>query len=68
MKLNLPNKITVARIILSIIMIVILLLPWYEIGIKMPEFMVAGEILSLKYKKSAYYGDSTKIQSVDSRR
>lgn len=49
MKLNLPNKITVARIILSIIMIVILLLPWYEIGIKMPEFMVAGEILSLKY-------------------
>ena len=49
MKLNLPNKITVARIILSIIMIVILLLPWYEIGIKIPEFMVAGEILSLKY-------------------
>lgn len=49
MKLNLPNKITVARIILSVIMIITLLIPWYDLGIKMPEYLIAGEALSLKY-------------------
>ena len=49
MKLNLPNKITIARIILSIVMIIMLLIPWYDLGIKMPEFIINGEALSLKY-------------------
>jgi len=49
MKLNLPNKITIARIILSIVMIIILLIPWYDLGVKIPEYIVNGEILSLKY-------------------
>lgn len=49
MKLNLPNKITIARIILSIVMIVMLLIPWYDLGFKFPEYLINGEILSLKY-------------------
>ena len=49
MKLNLPNKITIARIILSIVMMIILLIPWYDLGVKIPEYIVNGEILSLKY-------------------
>lgn len=49
MKLNLPNKITVMRIILSALMIIILIIPWYDLGIKIPEYLINGEILSLKY-------------------
>lgn len=49
MKLNLPNKITIARIILSIVMIILLLIPWYDLNFKFPEYLINGEILSLKY-------------------
>ena len=49
MKLNLPNKITIARILLAAIMLIMLLIPWYDLGIKFPEYIVNGEILSLKY-------------------
>ena len=49
MKLNLPNKITIARIILAVLMIIMLLVPWYDLGLKFPEFVINGEILSLKY-------------------
>ncbi len=49
MKLNLPNKITVVRIILAVLMIVMLLIPWYDLGIKFPEYLINGEVLSLKY-------------------
>lgn len=49
MKLNLPNKITVARIILSIIMIILLLIPWYDLGVNFPEYLVSGSVISLKY-------------------
>jgi len=49
MKLNLPNKITVARIILSLILLLMLLVPWHEFGVIFPEYIVNGEGLSLKY-------------------
>lgn len=49
MKLNLPNKITIARIALAVIMLILLLVPWFDLGIKFPEYLVNGEILSLKY-------------------
>lgn len=49
MKLNLPNKITIARIVLAIMMIIMLLIPWYDLGYKFPEYLIGGEILSLKY-------------------
>lgn len=47
--MNLPNKITIGRIVLSIIMIIILLVPWYNLGIEFPEYVIHGELLSLKY-------------------
>lgn len=49
MKLNLPNKITIARIILAIIMLILLMIPWYDLGYKFPEYVVNGNIISLKY-------------------
>ena len=47
--MNLPNKITIFRIILAIIMLVLLMVPWYDMGIDFPKYLVNGEILSLKY-------------------
>ena len=47
--MNLPNKITIGRIILSILMIMLLLIPWYDLNIQFSEFIINGEILSLKY-------------------
>ena len=49
MKLNLPNKITIARIGLAIIMLIMLIIPWYDLGVKFPEYVINGEIVSLKY-------------------
>ncbi len=47
--MNLPNKITLSRIALAIIMIVLLLIPWQDLGVFFPEYIVNGEIISLKY-------------------
>lgn len=49
-KMNLPNKITIARIILSIILLIFLMIPWHQVGIKFPIFTVAGKIIvDIKY-------------------
>lgn len=49
-KMNLPNKITVARIILSIMLLVFLMIPWDQMGVSFPMFTVAGKIvIDLKY-------------------
>ncbi len=48
-KLNLPNKITVARIILGILILIILVLPWYSLGINFPTFAVGNIMIDLKY-------------------
>ena len=47
--MNLPNKITIGRIVLSILMIILLLIPWYDLNIQFSEFIINGEVLSLKY-------------------
>ena len=44
--LNLPNKLTITRIVLSII-IIILCFPFYEIGIDFPDVLIAD--VDLKY-------------------
>ena len=49
MKLNLPNKITVSRIIMSIVILTMLIIPWYNLGIDFSEYIIHGEVLSLKY-------------------
>lgn len=48
-KLNLPNKITIARIILALIIILILLIPWYSLNFKWPVYMVNNMEVDLKY-------------------
>lgn len=48
--MNLPNKITVSRIVLSILVLVIMVFPFYQIGIEWPTFLVLGRIeVDLKY-------------------
>lgn len=43
--MNLPNKITVSRIILSIITLILLIVPWYQMGINFPTFTLAGKVI-----------------------
>ncbi len=47
--MNLPNKITLSRIILTIILIIFLLFPFYSVGIEFPKYDVAGLVVDLKY-------------------
>ena len=47
---NLPNKITIARIIMSFIIVIILVLPFDMIGINLPKLFVGEQIVvDLKY-------------------
>lgn len=48
--MNTANKITISRIILSIIILIILLFPWHQAGVKLPVYEINGNILvELKY-------------------
>ena len=48
--MNLPNKITVTRIILSIIILIMMVFPFYQIGYTFPIYLISGRIeISLKY-------------------
>ena len=49
-KMNLPNKITVCRIILAAIILIILVFPWYQIKVTFPVYSLMGvENVDLKY-------------------
>lgn len=47
--MNLPNKLTITRIVLSIIIIIILCFPFYEIGIDFPDVTIVDVDLNLRY-------------------
>ena len=48
--MNTANKITMSRIILSVIILILLLFPWHQVGIDMPVYIVNGNInMELKY-------------------
>lgn len=48
--MNTANKITMSRIYLTIVMLVILLFPWHQVGIEMPSYIVNGNItIELRY-------------------
>lgn len=48
--MNLPNKLTMTRIIISILLLIMLIIPWYNLGITFPSFQVAGRVtVDLKY-------------------
>lgn len=46
--MNLPNKLTITRIILSLVIIVLLLFPFHSIGIDFPEFTVSKVLIDSK--------------------
>ena len=48
--MNLPNKITISRIILAIFVLVLLVFPLEKIGIDMPTLLISGKIqINIKY-------------------
>lgn len=47
--MNLPNKITLSRIILSILIIILCLFPFYLIGLDMGTFIISGIKVEIKY-------------------
>ncbi len=48
--MNTANKITISRIFLSLIILLILLLPWHEFGINIPTYIINGSItIDLRY-------------------
>lgn len=42
--MNAANKITMSRIILSVIILIILLFPWHQVGIEIPTYIVNGSM------------------------
>ena len=48
--MNLPNKITVTRLILSLIILIILIVPLNDFGLEFPKVLVGGKVLvDVKY-------------------
>lgn len=52
--MNLPNKITISRIILAIIILIMLVIPWHSLGVTWPVYnsvfnITLGSAISLKY-------------------
>ena len=40
--MNLPNKLTVLRLVLSVVVIILLVFPFYTIGIQFPQYNISG--------------------------
>ena len=48
--MNLPNKITLSRIVLAIFILILLIFPWYQIGLEFPKYTISNNIIiDLKY-------------------
>ena len=48
--MNTANKITMSRIVLSVIILLILLFPWHQVGIDIPTYIVNGNMtIDLRY-------------------
>ena len=48
--MNTANKITMSRIVLSVIILIILLFPWYQVGVSIPTYTLRGSIvIDLRY-------------------
>ena len=47
--MNLPNKLTVSRLVLSVIIIIILLFPFHLIGFTFPVVKIGGIACDIKY-------------------
>ena len=47
--MNLPNKITMSRIFMTILIIGVCLFPFYSVGIEIPKYEVSGIVVDLRY-------------------
>jgi len=47
--MNLPNRLTLTRIILTVVIIVLCLFPFYSIGIEFPELNISGLVVESNY-------------------
>lgn len=48
--MNTANKITMSRIFLAVIILIVLLFPWHQVGIDMPVYVINGNMtVELKY-------------------
>lgn len=47
--MNLPNKITIGRIILSVLILIMLLVPWYSLGFEWLEYLIGNVTVNIKY-------------------
>ncbi len=47
--MNLPNKLTVLRLILTAVILVLLLFPFYAIGIEFPKYLIGGIYVKSQY-------------------
>ena len=48
-KFNLPTKLTFVRLILSLIIIILLIFPFYRVGINFPQFLFKNILIDLRY-------------------
>lgn len=50
MKMNLPNKLTMFRIFLAVVILIMLIIPWHSLGVNMPMYSLMGkEVIDIKY-------------------
>ena len=47
--MNLPTKLTVLRLILSVVVIGILCFPFYDVGVNFPSFTIGGVLVEVQY-------------------
>jgi len=46
---NTPTKLTILRIVLTVFIIFILLFPFYQVGLELPKFLIAGIYVKSQY-------------------
>ena len=52
--MNVPNRLTLSRIILTIVLIVLCLFPFYSIGINFPKLNIGGLVVDTNYLISGF--------------
>ena len=53
--MNLPNKITITRICLSVLLLLLLLLPWSQLGVEFPVYQVVNINVNLNILLQVLY-------------
>lgn len=48
-KFNLPTKLTFVRLILSLVIIILLIFPFYRVGVNFPQFLFRNILIDLRY-------------------